>query len=282
MRLEHDLRLRVREADDQVGELEVGRGALGIADVKGLANRGRVLGAAQDAIDEVRHEAPRADLRAVVEERDRQVTERLQRDAADGTVADLARAIDVERTHDRQRQTVFTVVRVREMLGRQLAGGIHPTAFADRPDRREVVFLALVNEGAVNLAGRELDKSLHAGGQCRLHDLVRAQQVDLHRPHGAAVHGIDAGDGRAVDHDLAAVDGLARGLVVEHIPLDEMQVLGLGHVRKLERVAVQVVVDHDFVVGDQLRDQVRADEAGAAGDANSLVLQSHGKRSSRS
>ena len=104
---------------------------------------------------------------------------------------------------------------------------------------------------------------------------MRPEQVDLHRPDRAAVDGVDAGDRRAMDHDLAAVHRLARRLVIEHVALDEVQVLVILEVRELQRVAVQVVVDHDLVGLDELRDQVRADEAGAAGDADPLVSQCH-------
>ena len=45
--------------------------------------------------------------------------------------------------------------------------------------------------------------------------------------------------------------------------------------RELQRVAVQVVEHHDLVVLDELVDEVRADEAGAAGDEDALVGQSH-------
>ena len=173
---------------------------------------------------------------------------RLQRHAADGAVADLARTVDVERPHDRQRQSVLAVMRVRQVLRRQLARGVDPAALADRADRREVVFLALVDERAVDLAGRELDEALDPDLERRLDDLVRAEHVDLHRPHRAAIDGIDAGDRGAVNDDRAAIDRLARRVEVEHVALDEGQVLVSFEMRELQRVAVQVVVDHDFVL----------------------------------
>ena len=68
---------------------------------------------------------------------------------------------------------------------------------------------------------------------------------------------------------------LRTAVEVEHVTLDEVQVLVPLEVRELQRVAVQVVEDHDFVGVDELRDEVRADEAGAAGDEDALVGQSH-------
>src|SRR5688572_15247135 len=275
VRLEHDLGLRIGQAEDEIGQLEIGRRALRVADVERVADRGPVFAAAQHAVDEVGHEAPRADLRAVVVEGDGQVLERLQRHAADGAVADLPWAIDVERPHDRQRQVVLAVMGVGQVLGGELAGGIHPPALADRPDRGEVVFLALMDECAVDLARRELDEALDAGLDRRLYDLVRAEQVDLHGPDRAAIDGIDAGDRRAVDHDRAAVNRLADGLEVEHVALDERQVLVPLEVGELQRVAMQVVEHHHVVVVDELRHEVRADEPGAAGDENTLIGQGH-------
>ena len=59
----------------------------------------------------------------------------------------------------------------------------------------------------------------------------------------------------------------ARRVVVQHVALDEVQMLVLVEVRELQCVAVEIVVDDDLVVVDQPLDQVRSDEAGAAGDA---------------
>ena len=105
-----------------------------------------------------------------------------------------------------------------------------------------------MNERAVDLAGRELDEPFDADVERRLDDLVRAEQVHFHRRHGVAIDGVDAGDRRAVDDDLAAVDRPSRGVVVHHVTLDEVQVRMGIEVGELQRVAVQVVVDDDLVV----------------------------------
>ena len=70
-------------------------------------------------------------------------------------------------------------------------------------------------------------------------------------------------------------------VVVHHVALDEVQVRMSVDVRELDRVAVEVVVDDDLVVLDQALDEIRPDEAGAAGDAHALARQSHVSPSSR-
>src|SRR6266853_574911 len=107
MRLENDLRPRVRQADDHVRELEVGDRALRIAKVERMADSFRPLRAPEHAVDEILDVAPRADLRPVVVQRDRRIAERLQNYPANRAVADLPRTVHVKRTDDRQREPVF-------------------------------------------------------------------------------------------------------------------------------------------------------------------------------
>ena len=78
-----------------------------------------------------------------------------------------------------------------------------------------------------------------------------------------------------MDHYLAVLDRLACRVEVEHVALDEVQVLVAFEMRKLQRVTVQVVVDHHFVGVNEAGNEVRADKAGTAGHENSLVSQSH-------
>ena len=74
-----------------------------------------------------------------------------------------------------------------------------------------------------------------------------------------------------MDHDLAAVERLARRVGVHHVALDEVQVLVSFEMRELQRVAVEVVVDDHFVRLDQTLDEMAADETGAAGDADAFA-----------
>ena len=161
------------------------------------------------------------------------------------------------------------------MFRRELARGVHPPALADRPDGRQVVFLAFVNERPVDLAGRELHETFDADVERRLDHLVGAQQVHLHGRHGVAIDGVHAGDRRAVNDDVAAFHRPPHRVVVHHVALDEVQVRMSLDVRELDGIAMQVVVDDDVVVVQQTLDQIRTDEPGAAGDAHALARQSH-------
>ena len=80
-----------------------------------------------------------------------------------------------------------------------------------------------------------------------------------------------------MDDDLAPVERPAGGVVVHHVALDEVQVRMVFEVRELQRVAMQVVVDDDLVVLNQALHQVRADETGAAGDADAFARQRHAR-----
>ena len=159
-------------------------------------------------------------------------------------------------------------MRVRQVLGCQLAGRIHPPALANRTDRRRIVFLALVDERAVDLAGRELDESLDPDVERRLHDLMRAQHVHFHRRDRVPVDRVHACDRRAVDHDVAAVDRAPDRVVVHHVTLHEVQVRMSVDMGELNRIAMEVVV-HDHLVGvEEPLDQMRSDESGASRDAD--------------
>ncbi len=142
------------------------------------------------------------------------------------------------------------------MLGRKLAGRIDPAVLTNRADGREIVFLALVNERPVDLAGRELDESFDAHLQSRLDHLIGTEQVHLHRPDGAAIDRVDAGDGRAVNHYLAAVRGAAHVGKVEDVALHEVEVFMAVELRELERVAMEVVEHDDFIGLDEPLDEV--------------------------
>ena len=62
---------------------------------------------------------------------------------------------------------------------------------------------------------------------------------------------------------------------VEHVPLDEAQVRVLGEVGTSQRVAVQVVEDHELVLLDELPRERRADEARPARHQDLFPAQSH-------
>ena len=68
---------------------------------------------------------------------------------------------------------------------------------------------------------------------------------------------------------------LAQQRQVEHVALDEAQVLVLGEIGAGQRVAVQVVEHDDLVLGHEPPRERGADEARAAGHQDLLPAQSH-------
>ena len=90
---------------------------------------------------------------------------------------------------------------------------------------------------------------------------------------GLSTHRVDAGDRRAVDDVRRALRELAHELGVEDVALDEGQVRVVGDLRRVERVAVEVVERDDLVVVDEPARERRGDEARAARDEDPLAAQ---------
>ena len=63
--------------------------------------------------------------------------------------------------------------------------------------------------------------------------------------------------------------------VLEHVPLDELEVRVLRERRPAQRVAVEVVQGDDLVLVDEAASERRADEPRAAGDDDPLSAQRH-------
>jgi hypothetical protein len=59
-----------------------------------------------------------------------------------------------------------------------------------------------------------------------------------------------------VDDDLTTVDRFSDGGVIEHVTLGEMQMRMPIEMRKLQRVAMQVVEDDDVIVFNELGDEM--------------------------
>ena len=216
------------------------------------------------AVDQVVDVAERAGLAAVAVDRDRLAAQRLDDEVADhpAVVGVHPRAVGVEDPHHLDAEVVLAVV-VEEQRLRAALALVVAAADPDRVDVAPVVLGLRVDlRVAVHLAGRGLQDP-------RLDPLGQAEHVDR------AVH---AGLGR-LHRVVLVVDRAGRaGQVVDLVDLD---VEREGHVvaHQLEhRVAHQVgdvalgagevVVDaqHVVAVGEQPLAQVRAEEAGAAGD----------------
>jgi len=139
-----------------------------------------------------------------------------------------------------------------------------------------VRLLDLVGVRAEDLARREVDQALDRARFVHgLEHVRRAEQVDAHRPHRALQHRVDARDGGEVDDVGGTRAQLAQQRQVEHVALDEAQVLVLRQVGPGQRVAVQVVEHHDLVLGHQPTRERGADEARPAGHEDFLPCQSH-------
>ena len=55
------------------------------------------------------------------------------------------------------------------------------------------------------------------------------------------------------------------------IPMDRLGEIKNIQVRELDGVAVEIVIDHHFVFGDEPLNEVRSDESGPAGDADAFL-----------
>jgi hypothetical protein len=87
-----------------------------------------------------------------------------------------------------------------------------------------------------HLAGGEVHQALDrvAGGLRRLEHVVRADDVDPHRPHGAGQHRVDAGDAGAVDDVRRTAHQTVETLTIEYVRPDEREVRVLGERRTPE------------------------------------------------
>ena len=202
------------------------------------------------------------------------VRDRVAHEVVDRTDADLVRAVDVERTHDGDGHAVLLEVRVQEELTGQLRDGVRPTGLADLAARHLVGLLDLVRVTAEDLTRREVDEALQLATESLrdLRDVRGAHQVDAHRADRALEHRRDTGDRRHVDDVRRTLCGPAHVLEVEDVALHERHVRMLGEVRVLQRVVVQVVVEDNLVLVGQQPGDGGADEAGAAGQEDSLAL----------
>ena len=108
-----------------------------------------------------------------------------------------------------------------------------------------------------------------AGEPHRLEHVERRDDVLVEVAPGRVPAEADVGVGGEVDDGVGAVDDLAEPITVrDEVELDEREALGAaGGVEELATAGAEVVDAGDAVtVGEQSIHQVRADEAGCAGD----------------
>ena len=237
-------------------------------------DRARVLEREQRALDHVVDVAPGPDLRAVAVDRQVAPGERVLDEGADRAAADLARAEDVERPHgDRGKPELEWYAWA------MCSPASFETAYVQRasPTDPIVVTCALVDVERVraeDLARREVDEALERvlRREPGLEHVVRPDHVDAHRAHRALEHGVHAGDRRAVDDVRRTARRAPRAAPRSSTSAStKREVRMLRELGARERVAVEVVERDDLVRVDEPAGERRADEAGAAGDQDSLV-----------
>src|SRR4051795_8447856 len=171
-RLIDDLRARLGDLDDRLGELEQ-RELVRVADVDRLMRAG--LGEQDHPADQIVDVTERPRLRAVAEHRDRPVLQRLAQKRRDrpAVVGAHPRTVGVEDPHDRRVDALLAVIGHRQRLG--VALGL--VVDAARPDRVDVapvgLRLRMDLRVAVDLAGGE-EQEAGAVGLGQAERVVRA------------------------------------------------------------------------------------------------------------
>src|SRR3954451_2077 len=133
--------------------------------------------------------------------------------------------------------------------------------------------------GAVDLRRRDEDEALDRRLADRVEQDLRPLDVGAHEL-GAAVEDrlLDVGLGGGVDDHVNVLDDVAHELGVADVAVDERQALVRHHVGEVLDVAgIGQRVERDDVVRrvrQQVADEVRRDEAGAAGDENLFQISS--------
>ena len=188
----------------------------------------------------------------------------------------LSRPVVVERAEDHDRQLVRDRVRVREPVGARLRGRVR----AARVERVLLVHRRVLRR-AVHLARRDEDEALDGSLADGVEQDLRALDVRGHElRRSLADRLLDVGLGGGVDDHVHARDDLAHEIGVPDVALHEGQPLVRQHVGKVLEVARvrERIQRHDLVRRrrEQMADDVRRDEAGAARDEDALA---HSSRS---
>ena len=178
----------------------------------------------------------------------------------------LARPVVVERPHDHDRQPVGDEVRVGEPVGARLRRGVG----AARIERMLLVHRIGLGR-PVDLARRDQDESLDRRRADRVEQDLRPLDVRRHelgRALGDRL--LDVRLGCGVDDHVDLGDDVGDELRVSDVAVDERQPLVRHHVGEVLEVAgVGERVERDDLVRrrrQQMADDVRRDEPGAAGD----------------
>src|SRR6266542_4355568 len=259
---EHDFALRRGKSDNCLREFQ-DRKLLRVAEVhrQMLAAGGKQL----EPANEVVHVTEAARLRAVAEDRDRLVLERLAREGRDraAVVGAHPGPVGVENPHDRGVHPLLAVVRHRQRLCVALRLVVDP-ARADRVDVAPVALRLRVHQRvAVDLARRREQEAcaLELG---QPEGVVRAVRADLQRVQRLAEVVDRAGERRQVVDD---VHGLVDLQVLDHVVVDEAEGIIAQVLEVLERAALEVVdADHAVARLKQVLTEMGAEKPGSPGD----------------
>ena len=202
---------------------------------------------------------PVPDLAAVAVERQRLAVERVRDEQRDELLRILVRAVRVRAAGDRGGDAERADVGLDE----QVAGGLRRAVRARRPQRVGLARGAARLEVAVDLVGRDLDELLPRLAQV-LEQHLGAAELGAAELLGAEDRAVDVRLGREVDDRVAAAR--RPGDVLRHGDVAVVELDAVGQVGAVPGVG-QLVEDDDVLAGaEQPLDEVRADEAGAAGD----------------
>ncbi len=157
--LEHDPRFGFGKTDHLLRQRENRCRLLGIADIQDLADRLFLPKDAEDGVDKVIYVAPGSDLVAIAGHPQIFISQCVDAELPDRTLADLPRAIDVERAKGRDWQPVFKSVGKSEVLRCHLANRVGPPGFSHRSLRGQAVLVGAVDVRSINLACREHDEA---------------------------------------------------------------------------------------------------------------------------
>src|SRR5229473_2725439 len=157
--LEHDPRFGFGKTDHLLRQRENRCRLLGIADIQDLADRLFLPKDAEDGVDKVIYVAPGSDLVAVAGHPEIFISERVDAELPDRTLADLPRAIDVERAKDGDWHPIFKAVGKSEVLRRHLAHSVGPPRLSHRSLRGQAALISTVDVRSIDLAGGEHDEA---------------------------------------------------------------------------------------------------------------------------
>ncbi len=251
-------RIGTRQLEDARGDLAV-LSLVATADVVGLA-RSALAKDELDAGAVILHVQPVAHLATVAVERQRLSVERVRDEERDQLLRILAGAVGVRPAGDRRVHAEGADVRGDV----EIPGGLRDAVGAGRPQRVVLLRRAARLEVAVDLVRRDLDEA-NAASANLLEQHLRPEELgaaEIRRPEDRAV---DVRLGGEVDDRVAAACGALDVFRYRDVALHELE-LAERQVRLVPGVG-QLVEDDDVLTAPQQPlDEVRADEAGAAGD----------------